>query len=172
MLKPVEQTGYMQLNEKEIILIASNLTVVPTNYLAKEAKYASKDHKVLFVYEEPQSEFLNMQSYLDNENINIIYISNLIAEDMEHYISDNKPEYIYIDYFNSLNTQQDFINDTDKTIYLLDKLREYTEKYGVKFMISDRYNSKTDPKGIYLTDTYNHVNCVWVLKEDAMNRIK
>ena len=79
---------------------------MPTNYLAKEAKYASKHHKVLFIYEEPTSEYLNMQIYLDNENINILYVANLTIEDMEHYIIDNKPEYIYIDYFTSINTRQ------------------------------------------------------------------
>jgi hypothetical protein len=169
---PVELSGYMQLHDKEIMLIASNVTVMPTNYLAKEAKYASKHHKVLFIYEEPTSEYLNMQIYLDNENINILYVANLTIEDMEHYIIDNKPEYIYIDYFTSINTRQDFTNDNDKIIYLLDKLREYTEKYDIKFMIVDRYNTKTDPKSIYLTDTYNNVNCVWILKVDTMTRIK
>lgn len=173
MLKPLEQIGYVILHDREIMFITSNLIVAPTNYLAKEAKYASKKHKVLlFVYEDSKSVFLNKQAYLNHENVNIVYVSDLTVEDMEHYISDSKPEYIYIDYFSLIDTQQEFTNDNDKIMYLLDKLSEYAEKYSVSFMIADRYNSKTDPKSIYLTDPYNKANCVWILKEDTMTRIK
>lgn len=172
MLKPLQQTGYIQLHDKEIMLIASNVTVAPTNYLAHEVKYASRKHKVLFIYEEPISEFGDFQPFLENENTDIMYIENLSIEDIEHYLSDNKPEYIYIDYFISINTQQDFTNDSDKIAYLLSKLREYADKYDVRFIIADRYKTKVDPKSIYLADTYDKVNCVWIVKLDTMTRIK
>lgn len=172
-ISPLERVGYTILHDKEIMFIASNVIVMPTNYLLKETTYASKDHKVLlFVYEDSKAVFYNKQRYLNSENINIVYVPDLTIEDMEHYISDNKPEYIYIDCFNSINTQQDFTNNNDKIVYLLDKLSEYAEKYNVSFMIADRYNTKTNPKSIYLTDPYDKVNCVWIVKVDTMTRIK
>lgn len=178
MLKPLEQTGYMQLNEKEIAFIISRPGVGTTTYLANQAKYASKEHKVLFIeLESERDKFIERFKHLDSDNINLISITDaLMVEDIEQYIIDNKPEYIYIDYFHLLVTktaQKDFWNYDNKIDkYILDKLVQYTEDYNVRIMTSAKYGPEPKDENIYLTDTYDKANSVWILKEDSMTRIK
>ena len=178
MLKPLEQTGYMQLNEKEIAFIISRPGVGTTTYLANQAKYASKEHKVLFIeLESVRDKFIERFKHLDSDNINLISgIDILKLEDIEQYIIDNKPEYIYIDYFHILRTkttQKDFWHYNNKIHkYILDKLNQYTEDYNVRIMTAGKYGPELKDENVYLTDTYEKANSVWMLKEDSMTRIK
>lgn len=175
MVKPLEQTGYMQLNEKEIAFIISRPGVGTTTYLANQAKYASKEHKVLFIeLESARDKFIERFKHLDSDNINLISITDaLMVEDIEQYIIDNKPEYIYIDYFHLLGTKKEYdVKNKEIDKYILDKLDQYTEDYNVRIMTSGKYGPEPKDENIYLTDTYDKANSVWILKEDSMTRIK
>lgn len=177
MIKPLEQAGYILLNDKEIMFIVGKPNVGKSTYLAKEAYYASKKHKILYFSLEMSKESLfkhYSEQRLNNENITIIDNASLMVEDVENYIKEDT-DYIYIDYFNLLESNKVFKTNVDKTQYILDKLKSYTVQYDVTFLIMNNINSNStieETKENYTSDTYKEVNCVWVLLEDTMTRIK
>ena len=177
MIKPLEQTSYIMLNDKEIMFIVGSSNVGKSTYLAKEAYYASKKHKVLYFSLEMNKEQLfklYSEQRLSNENLTIIDKAPLIVEDIESYIKEDT-DYIYIDYFNLIDSSKMFENGVDKAKYILDKLKDYTEQHNVKFLIMNNQDSNStieEAKEFYTSNTYTNVDCVWVLLEDKMTRIK
>ena len=117
---------------------------------------------------------LYSEQRLSNENLTIIDKAPLIVEDIESYIKEDT-DYIYIDYFNLLDSSKMFENGVDKAKYILDKLKDYTEQHNVKFLIMNNQDSNStieEAKEFYTSNTYTNVDCVWVLLEDKMTRIK
>lgn len=146
------------------------------NFLAKQAHFASKEHKILYFSLESSKENLlkrfNKMS-LNNENITIIDSLGIKVEDIENYIDENT-DYIYIDYLLLLGCNKKFVDKNDEMEYILGKLRSYVEKYNVKVLaitVAHR-SSKPTEKEILASDTYKNIDCVWELLEDSMIRIK
>lgn len=177
MIKSLEQTNYIQLNDKEILFIVGKPNVGKSIFLAKEAYYASKEHKILYFSLEMSKESLlkyyNEQRW-NNENITFIDETPFMVENIENYIKEDT-KYIYIDYFNLLESNYTFSNNNDKTQYILDKLKSYTIQYNVKFLIMNNISSNDtieETKEKYTSDIFKNVNGVWNLLKDTMIRIK
>lgn len=176
MEKELEQDGYIVLKDKEIMCVVGKPAVGKTTFLAKQAHFASKEHKVLYFSLESSKENLlkrfNKMS-LNNENITIIDSLGIKVEDIENYIDENT-DYIYIDYLLLLGCNKKFVDKNDEMEYILGKLRSYVEKYNVKVLaitVAHR-SSKPTEKEIFASDTYKSIDCVWELLEDSMIRIK
>lgn len=176
MEKELEQDGYIVLKDKEIMCVVGKPAVEKTTFLAKQAHFASKEHKVLYFSLESSKENLlkrfNKMS-LNNENITIIDSLGIKVEDIENYIDENT-DYIYIDYLLLLGCNKKFVDKNDEMEYILGKLRSYVEKYNVKVLaitVAHR-SSKPTEKEIFASDTYKSIDCVWELLEDSMIRIK
>lgn len=160
--------GYIKLQDNIMLIVAKSNT---SDYLMEQVKFASFDnHKVLLIDYETTNDILENKQYkyLNKESIIKVFDKNYVIEKLEETIIKTKPEYVYINTLSLIPTLKE-VNDDDKIKYIIKTLNELSNKYSIKFLITDRYF--TDEK-IYLTPTYENINSIWILQENNMNRIK
>ena len=74
--------------------------------------------------------------FLDKENIVIMDIGYLKVDDIERYIIEQKPRYIFINYYKLTSNRRNLLVMKEKLGYVLNKIEEYSKKYNVKFIVA------------------------------------
>lgn len=131
---PIKKNSDKNLDDNKIIFFKNKSKLYITSYLINNVREVNKK-VIYFAYSYSKNELLKTFKELNNKNIIIVDDISTTFEDIEQYIIDNKPNYIYIDHFKLTSTKKYLYIEDKKFKYVLDKIEYYTKKYNVKFLI-------------------------------------
>lgn len=135
--KPIKKENIFEIDDNEITFFNNKDKIDITTYVVDKIKYVCGDHKILlFDYSYSKEELLEKYKDLNNKNIKVIADVSITIEDIEHYIVDYKPEYLFIDYYKLVSTKKHLYIADKRFKYTLDKIEEYSKKYNIKFLVA------------------------------------
>ena len=106
-------------------------------YLNTYIEKINIDKKILyFSFYNSKKYLLKNYSCLNKRNIVIVDKDYLNADDIERYIIEQKPRYIFINYYKLTSNRENLLLMKEKLGQVLNKIEEYSKKYNVKFIVA------------------------------------
>lgn len=126
-----------RLEKNEIIFFDNKEKKYITRSLITKLIFINPKNNILYLSNSyTEVELINNFSELNKNHIDIVEVNNLSLEEIENYIIDYKPDYIFIDYL-KLTSIKDYLFVGDEKIKdSLNKLEECANKHGVKLLVA------------------------------------
>ena len=124
-------------DENEFIFYKENDDEKIKLCLITHLKKVSINEKILyFDFYNQKKDLIKKYSFLNNRKIVIMDIDCPSIDEIEQYIIKQKPKYIFISYYKLVSNKENLLIMGEKLGYILNKIEEYSMKYGVKFIVA------------------------------------
>ena len=124
-------------DENEFIFYKENDDEKIKLCLIKYLEKVSINEKILyFDFYNRKKDLIKKYSFLNNRKIVIMDIDCPSIDEIEQYIIKQKPKYIFISYYKLVSNKENLLIMGEKLGYILNKIEEYSMKYGVKFIVA------------------------------------
>ena len=124
-------------DENEFIFYKENDDEKIKLCLIKYSEKVSINEKILyFDFYNQKKDLIKKYSFLNNRKIVIMDIDCPSIDEIEQYIIKQKPKHIFISYYKLVSNKENLLIMGEKLGYILNKIEEYSKKYGVKFIVA------------------------------------
>ena len=135
--KTIKTKNKIDIDDNEINVYNHETNKNIIRYLNAYMEEINIDKKILyFSFYSPKKHLLENYSCLNKKNIVIVDINYLKIDDIERYIIEQKPRYIFINYYKLTSNRRNLLVMKEKLGYVLNKIEEYSKKYNVKFIVA------------------------------------
>ena len=92
------------------------------------------EHILYFSYFYSKQFLLNKYEILNRENVTVIHDTSVTLEELEKYILQYKPDYVFIDFL-KMTKRRDFFIQNKRLHYVKDILKKFEDKYNVNVLV-------------------------------------
>ena len=92
------------------------------------------EHILYFSYLYSKQFLLNKYENLNRENVTVIHDTSVTLEELEKYILQYKPDYVFIDFL-KMTKRRDFFIQNKRLHYVKDTLKKFEDKYNVNVLV-------------------------------------
>ncbi len=92
------------------------------------------EHILYFSYLYSKQFLLNKYENLNRENVTVIHDTSVTLEELEKYILQYKPDYVFIDFL-KMTKRRDFFIQNKRLHYVKDILKKFEDKYNVNVLV-------------------------------------
>ena len=135
--KNVKTKSKIDIDDNEINVYNHETIKNIIRYLNVYMEKINLDKKILyFSFYNSKKYLVENYSCLNKKNIVIVDKDYLNADDIKRYIIEQKPRYIFINYYKLTSNRENLLLMKEKLGYVLNKIEEYSKKYNVKFIVA------------------------------------
>ncbi len=135
--KNVKAKSKIEIDDNEINVYNHETIKNIIRYLNAYMEEINLDKKILyFSFYNSKKYLVENYSCLNKKNIVIVDKDYLNADDIKRYIIEQKPRYIFINYYKLTSNRENLLLMKEKLGHVLNKIEEYSKKYNVKFIVA------------------------------------
>ena len=136
-IETIKNKSNVNIEDNEINVYNHETNKNINKYLNTYIGKINNSQKILyFSFYNSKKYLIENYNCLNKKNIVIVGIKFLNIDDIEHYIIEQKPRYIFINYYKLTSNRRNLLIMEEKLGYVVDKINEYSKKYNVKFIVA------------------------------------